>query len=70
MAERKSLIQRIVKNDAMKEDPPEIYGWRAYALACSACFGGLIFGIDTGVIGGVLRMDEFREYVGMHLMDG
>ncbi|GJC89457.1 putative quinate permease [Colletotrichum liriopes] len=56
-----SLIQKIVKNEAMKQDPPEIYGWRVYALACSACFGGLIFGIDTGVIGGVLRMREFRE---------
>ncbi|KAF6812136.1 MFS quinate transporter [Colletotrichum plurivorum] len=56
-----SLIQKIVKNEAMKEDPPEIYGWRVYALACSACFGGLIFGIDTGTIGGVLRMEEFRE---------
>lgn len=34
--------------------------------ACSpflqACFGGLIFGIDTGIIGGILRMQEFREY--------
>ncbi|KAJ0335387.1 hypothetical protein COL922a_009315 [Colletotrichum nupharicola] len=57
----KSLIQKIVKNEAMKQDPPEIYGWRVYALAYSACFGGLIFGIDTGVIGGVLRMDEFRQ---------
>lgn len=57
-----SLIQKIVKNEAMRQDPPEIYGWRIYTLAFSACFGGLIFGIDTGVIGGVLRMDEFREY--------
>ncbi|EQB51123.1 hypothetical protein CGLO_09368 [Colletotrichum gloeosporioides Cg-14] len=57
----KSLIQKIVKNEAMKQDPPEIYGWRVYALACSACFGGLIFGIDTGVIGGVLRMEQFRQ---------
>ncbi|KAF4935942.1 Quinate permease [Colletotrichum fructicola] len=57
----KSLIQKIVKNEAMKQDPPEIYGWRVYALACSACFGGLIFGIDTGVIGGVLRINEFRQ---------
>ncbi|KAL8388799.1 hypothetical protein RB595_008938 [Gaeumannomyces hyphopodioides] len=56
-----SFLQRVVKNDAMREDPPEIYGWRVYALACSACFGGLIFGIDTGVIGGVLRMPEFQE---------
>ncbi|KAL0930380.1 MFS quinate transporter [Colletotrichum truncatum] len=56
-----SFLQKVVKNDAMKQDPPEIYGWRVYALACSACFGGLIFGIDTGVIGGVLRMDAFKE---------
>ncbi|KAL8415469.1 hypothetical protein RB596_006181 [Gaeumannomyces avenae] len=57
-----SFLQRVVKNDAMREGPSEIYGWRVYALACSACFGGLIFGIDTGVIGGVLRMDEFKEF--------
>lgn len=31
-----SFLQKVVKNEAMKEDPPEIYGWRAYALACSA----------------------------------
>ncbi|KAM0324633.1 hypothetical protein ACHAQA_008023 [Verticillium albo-atrum] len=59
------FLQKIVKNEAMKQDPPEIYGWRAYALACSACFGGLIFGVDTGVIGGVLRMPEFRELYGL-----
>lgn len=29
------LLQRVVKNDAMKSDPPEIYGWRVFALACS-----------------------------------
>lgn len=29
------LLQKIVKNDAMKEDPPEIYGWRVYFLAFS-----------------------------------
>ncbi|KAM0277010.1 hypothetical protein ACHAQH_006194 [Verticillium albo-atrum] len=56
-----TLLQKIVRNDAMKEDPSEIYGWRAFALACSACFGGLIFGCDTGIIGGVLRMPEFQE---------
>ncbi|TEA19548.1 putative quinate permease [Colletotrichum sidae] len=63
-----SLIQKIVKNEAMKQDPPEIYGWRVYALACSACFGGLIFGIDTGVIGGVLRMREFRDLYNLNNM--
>lgn len=27
------ILQRFVKNDAMKSDPPEIYGWRVFALA-------------------------------------
>jgi hypothetical protein len=29
------IFSRIVHNEAMKKDPPEIYGWRAIALACS-----------------------------------
>lgn len=29
------LLQKVVKNDAMRTDPPEIYGWRVFALACS-----------------------------------
>jgi len=29
------VLQRIVRNDAMKHDPPEIYGWRVFLLACS-----------------------------------
>lgn len=32
------LLQKIVKNDAMKEDPPEIYGWKVYFLAFSVRF--------------------------------
>lgn len=43
-----SFLRKVVRNDAMKEDPPEIYGWRVYALAVSACFGGMIFGVDVG----------------------
>lgn len=35
------LFSRIVHNPAMKQDPPEIYGWRAIALACSAGFGAM-----------------------------
>ncbi|GAB7353706.1 hypothetical protein MBLNU459_g4109t1 [Dothideomycetes sp. NU459] len=34
----------------MRNDPQEIYGWRVYALACSACFGGMLFGVDSGII--------------------
>jgi hypothetical protein len=29
------ILQKIVKNEAMATDPPEIYGWRVYLLACS-----------------------------------
>lgn len=43
----------------MKKDPPEIYGWRVFALACSACFGGMLFGWDIGTIGGVIVMPSF-----------
>ncbi|KAG9511982.1 general substrate transporter, partial [Aureobasidium melanogenum] len=50
------LLQKIVRNDAMEEDPPEIYGWKVYFLAFSACFGGMLFGVDSGIIGGVLTL--------------
>lgn len=56
------LIRMIVKNDAVKSDPPEIYGWRAFAMAGSACFGGMLFGFDIGTIGGVLELPEFKQY--------
>lgn len=29
------LLTMLVRNEAMKNDPKEIYGWRVYALACS-----------------------------------
>lgn len=54
------IIRGIVKNDAVKQDPPEIYGWRAFAMAGSACFGGMLFGFDIGTIGGVLELNEFQ----------
>jgi hypothetical protein len=57
------IIRMIVKNDAVKSDPPEIYGWRAFAMAGSACFGGMLFGFDIGTIGGVLELPEFQAYV-------
>ncbi|OCL10141.1 general substrate transporter [Glonium stellatum] len=53
------FLYRIVKNEAMKADPPEIYGWRVFMLACSACFGGMLFGMDIGTIGGVLTLPAF-----------
>jgi hypothetical protein len=57
------IIRMIVKNDAVKTDPSEVYGWRAFAMAGSACFGGMLFGFDIGTIGGVLELKEFRAYV-------
>ena len=59
------LLAFAVKNDSMKQDPPEIYGWRVFALACSACFGGMLFGMDIGIIGGVLTLPAFKTYVGL-----
>ncbi|KAJ5487845.1 hypothetical protein N7530_002145 [Penicillium desertorum] len=55
------LLKKIVHNEAMKSDPKEIYGWRVFMLACSACFGGMLFGMDTGIIGGVLVMPGFKK---------
>lgn len=55
------LIRAIVRNDATKSDPPEIYGWRAFAMAGSACFGGMLFGMDIGTIGGVLELPAFQQ---------
>lgn len=28
-----------------------------------ACFGGMLFGMDSGIIGGVLTMEPFKVYV-------
>ena len=42
------FLRKVIHNEAIKNDPVEIYGWRVYYLACSACWGGLIFGMDIG----------------------
>ncbi|TXC00775.1 hypothetical protein FocTR4_00007968 [Fusarium oxysporum f. sp. cubense] len=64
MAIGPKLMRAIVRNDAMREDPPEIYGWRVFALVFSACFGGMLFGWETGAIGGVLAMNPLQEKFG------
>ena len=55
------FLHRVVKNDAMKIDPPEIYNPRIFLLALTSCFGGTLFGMDIGIIGGVITMDTFEE---------
>jgi sugar porter (SP) family MFS transporter len=59
------VLRRVVRNDAIKVDPPEIYNWRVLALAASACFAGALFGVDAGIIGGVLVMPDFQREFGL-----
>ncbi|KAL8399579.1 hypothetical protein RB594_000104 [Gaeumannomyces avenae] len=59
------ILEKLVRNDAMRHDPPEIYGWRVYMLAVSACFGAMCFGWDSSVIGGVIVMDPFKRDFGL-----
>lgn len=39
--------------------------WRVYILGICASFGGLLFGWDTGLIGGVLNMPAFQRDFGL-----
>lgn len=59
------FLQKIVRNDAMRTDPHEIYNWRVFALAAAACFGGTLFGMDIGIIGGVITMPSFKDEYGL-----
>ncbi|KLU85935.1 MFS quinate transporter [Magnaporthiopsis poae ATCC 64411] len=59
------ILEKLVRNDAMRHDPPEIYGWRVYMLAVSACFGAMCFGWDSSVIGGVIVMPPFMRDFGL-----
>lgn len=58
-------IQKIIRNEAVRQDPPEVYNWRVFALAAAACFGGTLFGMDTGIIGGVLTLPDFKQEFGL-----
>ncbi|KAH8592673.1 putative MFS quinate transporter [Bisporella sp. PMI_857] len=60
------LLRKIVHNDAMKEDPPEIYNRRAFLLACSSCFGAMSFGMDGAIISGVIVLPEFIADYGLN----
>ena len=58
------FLHAIIRNDAMRLDPEEIYGWRVFAIVCTSCFGGMIFGWDTGAIGGILAMKPLQDKFG------
>ncbi|KAJ3522552.1 hypothetical protein NM208_g12806 [Fusarium decemcellulare] len=59
------FLQKFIHNDAIKSDPPEIYNLRTVVVSLIACGGALLFGMDMGVIGGVLTMDTFKEQYGL-----
>ncbi|KAI9649993.1 hypothetical protein NHQ30_000006 [Ciborinia camelliae] len=51
------FLMKVVKNESMKTDPPEIYGWRVFFLACSGMW------IDSGE-----QEDERRlQYTAYHI---
>ena len=43
-------------------------GARTLIVCCFTTLGGLVFGFDTGVIGGVMLMDDFRSTMGTPLV--
>ncbi|TKA82549.1 hypothetical protein B0A55_02285 [Friedmanniomyces simplex] len=59
-----TILHKLVRNDAMKIDPPEVYNMRVFLLACASCFGGTLFGMDIGIIGGVITLPSFQDAFG------
>lgn len=41
-----ALFRRIVRNDAIAVDPPEVYNWRVLALAASVCYFEFVLATD------------------------
>lgn len=64
MAILAKILRKIIRNDTIKHDPDEVYGWRILAPVFAACFGGMVFGWDTGAISGILAMDSTKEKFG------
>ncbi|RSL73820.1 hypothetical protein CEP54_000006 [Fusarium duplospermum] len=59
------VLQKFVRNDAIKTDTPEIYNLMTVVVSLIACGGALLFGMDMGVMVGVLAMDTFKEQYGL-----
>lgn len=64
MAVLARFLRAIVRNDAIKQDPDEVYGWRILSPVLASCFGGMVFGWDTGAISGVLAMEPMKQKFG------
>jgi MFS family permease len=62
------LLQTFIKNEAMKKDPLEIYGWRVFVVAATASLGGILFGMNAGTMGGVLVLPAFKKEFGLEGM--
>lgn len=63
MAPNPSRFRLRGKADAFRQDIAD--NWRVYLLGVCASFGGLLFGYDTGVIGGVLTTKAFQASFGL-----
>ncbi|KAH8892793.1 putative sugar transporter [Thozetella sp. PMI_491] len=48
-----------IKEDPHHPVPKEAYGWRIYALACSASWGSAMFGYDSAFIGSTMSLTSF-----------
>lgn len=48
-------MRLLIHNDAIKNDPPEIYGWRVYALALSVGLEMLLDMLAELTSAGLLR---------------
>jgi hypothetical protein len=56
-----ALLRKLVHNDAIREDPKEIYGWRVYMLACSVSCPTISPSSETDESVGMLRWYAFRD---------
>ncbi|WVY92514.1 hypothetical protein V8G54_031602 [Vigna mungo] len=50
-----------IESGSMEKNYPGKLTWRAFMTCFVAAFGGLIFGYDLGISGGVTSMDSFLE---------
>ncbi|KAL5405202.1 hypothetical protein PMIN06_009471 [Paraphaeosphaeria minitans] len=48
-----------------EEAPPQVYGWRPYALAFSASWASAMYGYDSAFIGGTLNLPSFQHTFGL-----